>query len=142
MKNKGIILLIICLVICFGIVIISLLTYNRIRKGQTNKVNTYTSVSAEKAKEYMDNEDNYIILDVRTQEEYDAGYIPGAILIPDYEIAERAEQELSQKDQLILVYCRSGNRSKKASVKLVELGYTNIIEFGGINDWPYEIVTD
>lgn len=142
MKNKGIILLIICLVICFGIVIISLLTYNRIRKGQTNKVNTYTSVSAEKAKEYMDNEDNYIILDVRTQEEYDAGYIPGAILIPDYEIAERAEQELSQKDQLILVYCRSGNRSKKASAKLVELGYTNIIEFGGINDWPYEIVTD
>lgn len=142
MKNKGIVLLIICLVICFGIVIISLLTYNRIRKGQTNKVNTYTSVSAEKAKEYMDNEDNYIILDVRTQEEYDAGYIPGAILIPDYEIAESAEQELPQKDQLILVYCRSGNRSKKASAQLVELGYTNIIEFGGINDWPYEIVTD
>lgn len=137
MKNKGIIVL-----ICLIVAIVLLLAYNKLGKGQADEVNTYISVSAEEAKEYMDKEENYIILDVRTQEEYDAGYIPGAILIPDFEIADRAEKELPDKDQLILVYCRSGNRSKKASAKLVEMGYTNVVEFGGINDWPYEVVTD
>ena len=87
----------------------------------------------------MDTQEDYVILDVRTQEEFDAGHIPGAILIPNTEIANRAEQELPDKDQLLLVYCRSGNRSKQASQILVELGYTHIREFGGINDWPYEI---
>lgn len=137
MKNKGIIVL-----ICLIVAIVLLLAYNKLGKGQTDEVNTYISVSAEEAKEYMDKEENYIILDVRTQEEYDAGYIPGAILIPDFEIADRAEKELPDKDQLILVYCRSGNRSKKASAQLVAMGYTNVVEFGGINDWPYEVVTD
>lgn len=137
MKNKGIIVL-----ICLIVAIVLLLAYNKLGKGQADEVNTYISVSAEDAKEYMDKEENHIILDVRTQEEYDAGYIPGAILIPDFEIADRAEKELPDKDQLILVYCRSGNRSKKASAKLVEMGYTNVVEFGGINDWPYEVVTD
>jgi phage shock protein E len=119
MKNKGIIVL-----ICLIVAIVLLLAYNKLGKGQADEVNTYISVSAEEAKEYMDKEENYIILDVRTQEEYDAGYIPGAILIPDFEIADRAEKELPDKDQLILVYCRSGNRSKKASAKLVEMGKT------------------
>jgi phage shock protein E len=137
MKNKGIIVL-----ICLIVAIVLFLAYNKLGKGQADTVNTYISVSAEDAKEYMDKEENHIILDVRTQEEYDAGYIPGAILIPDFEIADRAEKELPDKDQLILVYCRSGNRSKKASAKLVEMGYTNVVEFGGINDWPYEVVTD
>ena len=98
----------------------------------------YMNITAEEAKQIMDSEEGYIILDVRTQEEYDEGHIPGAILIPNTEIEARAEEELPDKDQLILVYCRSGRRSKIAAEVLVELGYTNIKEFGGIIDWPYE----
>ena len=99
----------------------------------------YVNITAEEAKQIMDSEEGYIILDVRTQEEYDQGHIPGAILIPDMEIEARAEEELNDKDQLILVYCRSGRRSKLAAEALVELGYANIKEFGGIIDWPYEV---
>ena len=99
----------------------------------------YVNITAEEAKQIMDSEEGYIILDVRTQEEFDQGHIPGAILIPDYEIEEKAEAVLKDKDQLILVYCRSGRRSKLAAEALVKLGYTNIKEFGGIIDWPYEI---
>ena len=99
----------------------------------------YVNITAEEAKQIMDTEEGYIILDVRTQEEYDQGHISGAVLIPNTEIEERAEEELPDKDQLILVYCRSGNRSKKAAQILGELGYTNIKEFGGIIDWPYEV---
>ena len=80
-----------------------------------------------------------IILDVREQDEYDAGHIPEAILIPYTQIEEKANETLLDKDQLILVYCRSGRRSKIAAEALVELGYTNIKEFGGIIDWPYEV---
>ena len=97
------------------------------------------NITAEEAKQIMDSEEGYIILDVRTQEEYDQGHIPGAILIPDTEIKARAEEVLTDKDQLILVYCRSGRRSKLAAEALVELGYTNIKEFGGIIDWSYEV---
>jgi len=104
--------------------------------GQNNE--GYVSISAEEAKELMDKSENYIILDVRTKEEYDEVHIPDAILIPDTEIADRAEDELTDKEQLIFVYCRSGNRSKKASAILSQMGYTNIKEFGGIKDWPYE----
>ena len=98
----------------------------------------YVNITAEEAKQIMDIEEGYIILDVRTQEEYDQGHIPGAIVISHEEIAEKAEEVLTDKDQLILVYCRSGRRSKIAAEALVELGYTNIKEFGGIIDWPYE----
>ena len=84
-------------------------------------------------------EEGYVILDVRTQEEYDTGHIPGAILIPDTEIKTKAEEVLTDKEQLILVYCRSGWRSKLAAEALVELGYTSIKEFGGLIDWPYEV---
>ena len=101
---------------------------------------TYEQISGAEAKALMDSESGYIIIDARTQEEYDQGHIPGAILIPEYEIADRAEKELPDKDQLILVYCRSGRRSKIAAEELVKLGYTNIKEFGGIIDWEYEIV--
>jgi rhodanese-related sulfurtransferase len=86
----------------------------------------------------MDSREGYIILDTRTQEEYEVSHIPGAILIPYDEITEKAETQLPDKDQLILVYCRSGRRSKLAAEDLVKLGYTNIKEFGGIIDWPYE----
>ncbi len=101
---------------------------------------TYEQISGAEAKALMDSESGYIIIDARTQEEYDEGHIPGAILIPEYEIADRAEKELPDKDQLILVYCRSGRRSKIAAEELVKLGYTNVKEFGGIIDWEYEIV--
>ena len=98
----------------------------------------YVNITTQETKRIMDTEDGYIILDVRTQEEYDQGHIPGAIVISHEEIAEKAEDVLTDKNQLILVYCRSGRRSKIAAEALVELGYTNIKEFGGIIDWPYE----
>ena len=101
---------------------------------------TYDQISGAEAKALMDSESGYVIIDARTQEEYAKGHIPEAILIPEYEIAERAEKELPDKEQLILVYCRSGRRSKIAAEELVKLGYTNVKEFGGIIDWEYEIV--
>ena len=100
----------------------------------------YEQISGEQAKHIMDTETDYIIIDARTEEEFNEGHIEGAILIPEYEIGERAEKELPDKDQLILVYCRSGRRSKIASQALADLGYTNVKEFGGIIDWQYEIV--
>lgn len=103
---------------------------------------TYTSIPASEAKALMDSETDYIILDVRTEKEYADGHIPDAILIPDYEIAERAENELTDKSQLILVYCRSGRRSKNAAEKLTEMGYSNVKEFGGIIDWGYETTAE
>lgn len=102
----------------------------------------YVSISQEEAKEVMDSDPNCLILDVRTQEEYDEKHIPGAILIPDYEIADKGAQLSQSKDQCILVYCRSGRRSKNASEQLAEMGYTNVKEFGGINDWAYETVSE
>ena len=106
-------------------------------KGETL---TYDQISAQEAKEIMDTEKDYIIIDARTESEFAEGHIEGAILIPEYEIADRAEKELPDKDALILVYCRSGRRSKIASEELVKLGYTNVKEFGGIIDWSYEVV--
>ena len=102
----------------------------------------YEPITAEDAKKLMDTESDYSIVDARTEEEFAEGHIPGAILIPEYEIADRARAELPDKDQLILVYCRSGRRSKIASQALADLGYTNVKEFGGIIDWPYDVVTD
>lgn len=99
----------------------------------------YVNITAEQAKEIMDSQEGYIILDTRTQEEYDEGHIPGAIVISHDEIKQKAESVLTDKNQLILVYCRSGRRSKLAAEDLVALGYTNIKEFGGIIDWPYEV---
>ena len=110
--------------------------------GQANTNNqeaVYMNITAQEAKQIMDSDDGYIILDTRTQAEYDEGHIPGAIVISHDEIEEKAEQLLPDKDQLLLVYCRSGRRSKLAAEALVKLGYTNIKEFGGIIDWPYEV---
>ena len=100
----------------------------------------YQQITAEAAKKIMDSGEDFIILDVREQDEFDAGHIPNAILIPYTEVDAKAEEILPDKDKLILVYCRSGRRSKIASESLVNLGYTNIKEFGGIIDWPYEVV--
>lgn len=104
--------------------------------------NTYQQITAQEAKTIMDTEKDYIIIDARTEEEFAAGHIPNAVLIPEYEISERAEAELPDREALILVYCRSGRRSKIASEELVKLGYTNVKEFGGIIDWPYEITAE
>lgn len=103
------------------------------------KETSYVNITAQEAKELMDREEGYVILDVRTEEEYAQGHIPGAILIPDYEIDTKAEDILKDKNQMLLVYCRSGRRSKNAAQVLLNLGYTDIREFGGIIDWPYDI---
>ena len=105
-----------------------------------NGDNSYEQITPEQAKTIMVTENEYIIIDARTTEEFAEGHIKDAILIPEYEIANRAEKELPDKNVLILVYCRSGRRSKIASEELVKLGYTNVKEFGGIIDWPYEVV--
>ena len=102
---------------------------------------SYRQISMDEAIAIMEKENDYIILDVRTVEEFAEKHIPDAINIPNETIGTEDVPELPNKEQLILVYCRSGNRSKQASEKLAALGYTNIVEFGGINDWPGETVS-
>ena len=109
--------------------------------GAQSEESTYRQVNAEEAATMMEEESSYISLDVRTAQEYSEKHIPGAINIPNETIGAEDIPELPDKEQLILVYCRSGNRSKQASEKLVKLGYTNIVEFGGINDWTGETVS-
>lgn len=112
--------------------------------GVTNfapKTTGYRQVTTEEAVNIMQTEENYVILDVRTAQEFASGHIPGAVLLPNETIGTEDILLLPDKDQLILVYCRSGNRSKQAAEKLAQLGYTNIVEFGGINSWTGEIVT-
>ena len=130
-KLKGLIIMILISLSLFGMTACG---------GENGKASTYEQITAEQAQTIMDTEKDYIIIDARTEEEFTEGHIENAILIPEYEIANRAEKELPDKDALILVYCRSGRRSKIASEELVKLGYTNVKEFGGIIDWPYEIV--
>ena len=99
----------------------------------------YRQISMQEAVHMMEIMQDYIILDVRTIEEYESGHIPGAVNVPNETILRDDIAELPNKDQLILVYCRSGNRSRQAAAKLVALGYTNIVEFGGIHSWPGEL---
>ena len=101
---------------------------------------TYRQISQEEAQRIMEREEGYVIVDVRREDEFLSGHIPGAILIPNESIEDTPPAQLPDRDQLILIYCRSGNRSKQASQKLANMGYTNICEFGGINTWPGEIV--
>ena len=101
--------------------------------------NSYQQITQEEAKEMMDTQE-VVILDVREQHEYDSGHIPGAVLLPVGTITDdTAAAVIDELDTVVLVYCRSGNRSKTASQALADLGYTNVYEFGGINDWPYEV---
>ena len=109
--------------------------------GARPEKSAYRQVTMEEAAAMMREESGYIILDVRTAEEYSEKHIPGAVNVPNEIIGSAGIPELPDKAQLILVYCRSGNRSKQASEKLVKLGYTNIVEFGGINDWTGETVS-
>ena len=129
-KLRGLIIMLIISLSLFGL--------TACQDGGNNAI--YEQITPQQAKEIMDTEQDYIIIDARTEEEFAEGHIENAILIPEYEIKNRAEKELPNKEQLILVYCRSGRRSKIASEELVKLGYTNVKEFGGIIDWPYEIV--
>ena len=130
-KCKGLIIMLLISLSLFGVSACG---------GEQEKTSTYEQINAKQAKSIMDTEEDYIIVDARTEEEFAEGHIENAILIPEYEIATRAKKELPDKEQLILVYCRSGRRSKIASEELVKLGYSNVKEFGGIIDWPYEIV--
>lgn len=99
----------------------------------------YNKISSIEAKEIIDSEE-VIILDVRTQQEYNEGHIKDALLIPDYDLEALVESQIEDKDAKILIYCRSGNRSKSAALKLIEMGYKDVYDFGGINTWPYEVV--
>ncbi len=108
----------------------------------TGEKTAYRQISQEAAKSMMVRDDGHIIVDVRRQDEYDGGHIPGAILIPNESIGTEQPEQLPDKGQIILVYCRSGRRSKEAAQKLADMGYTNVYEFGGIIDWKGEITTD
>jgi phage shock protein E len=108
----------------------------------TTEINkaSFTNIKPEEAKKRLDSEKGIVLLDVRTKEEYDTGYIKGSILIPLDNVKEEAERKLKDKDAPIFVYCRSGNRSTSAASILANLGYKNVYNLGGINNWPYEVV--
>ena len=133
MKKRALILLAFVLILMTGCT----------RKAAEEDIErTYMQISQEEAKEMMAKDDGHVIVDVRRLDEYDAGHIPGAILIPNESIGTEQPKELPDLDQIILIYCRSGRRSKEAAGKLAEIGYTNIYEFGGIIDWTGEVVTN
>ncbi len=134
MKNIGIIIILI-------VIAITSLAGCESRK-ESSTTSYYSKITSEDAKDMIDQNNDLIILDVRTEEEYNTGHIENAILIPDNEITDKAEDTLSDKSATILVYCRSGRRSALAAKELIELGYTNIYDFGGIIDWSYDIVTE
>ena len=120
-------------------ILLSALMFTGCAGTSNSQTNTYRSITMDEAVTMMAQETGYIILDVRRPDEYAAGHIPNAINVPNESIGTSEIPELPDKDQLIMVYCRSGRRSKEASEKLVKLGYTNIVEFGGILDWKGEI---
>ena len=103
---------------------------------------SFRQISQEEAKEMMAKDDGHVVVDVRRKDEYDAGHSPGAILIPNETIGEERPDELPDLEQTILIYCRSGNRSKQAAQKLFDMGYSNVYEFGGVVDWTGELVTE
>ena len=119
-------------------VILGLLTIWGCTRKSKSEI-TFTSISMEEAKGRLETEKGYILVDVRTPEEYSEGHIPGAINIPNETIADKVPEELPDKNQLIFVYCRSGRRSKEASGKLAAMGFSNIVEIGGIIDWKWDI---
>ena len=122
-------------------ILLSALMFTGCARTSNSQTNTYRQITMDEAVNMMAQETDYIILDVRRPDEFAAGHIPNAINVPNESIGTDEIPELPDKDQLIMVYCRSGRRSKEASEKLVKLGYTNIVEFGGILDWKGETVT-
>lgn len=124
--------------------ILSLLSISLVACGKDSSQSDepYQTISSSDAKEMMDTDKNVLILDVRTLDEYESGHIQGAVLLPNTVIKDKAAEVIPDYSTTILVYCRSGNRSASASAELAEMGYTNVYDFGGIIDWPYEIVTE
>ena len=123
-------------------ILLSALMFTGCSGTSNSQTNTYRQITMDEAVDMMAQETGYIILDVRRPDEFAAGHIPNAINVPNESIGTSEISELPDKNQLIMVYCRSGRRSKEAAEKLVKLGYTNIVEFGGILDWKGEIVTE
>ena len=121
--------------------LLALFLFTGCNQNKPPESNSYRQVSSKEAATMMEEETDYIILDVRTPEEYEEKHITGAVNLPNENIGTEELTQLPDKEQLILVYCRSGNRSKQASQKLADLGYTNIVEFGGIKDWTGETET-
>ncbi len=113
-----------------------------LQESNSASSSAYRQITQEEARSMMQAERGYVIVDVRRQDEYASGHIPGAICIPNESIDAQRPEELPDLGQLIMVYCRSGNRSKQAARKLADMGYTNVVEFGGINTWPGEVVTE
>lgn len=128
----------------FILIVIVLGGCQAINNSSTTKddVNTFETITANEAKEMMDNDNSLIILDVRTEEEYITGHIENALLLPYTEISDQVETVITDKNTIILIYCRSGRRSLIAANSLIDLGYKNVYDFGGIIDWTYGIVTD
>ena len=135
-KKNTILIKVLALVLCIGIFCTGCVSNN----SQNDNAILYKSISVNDAVALMDSEQEYILLDVRTEQEYLSGYIPGAICIPNEDIDETIVDLLPDKAQKIFVYCRSGNRSKQAAEKLANLGYTNIIEIGGVKDWTGDLI--
>lgn len=127
------------IVIVITTILIKHYSKNNILDGP-GMVNSYTQISQDEAKEMMKKDDGHVVVDVRRQDEYDESHIPGAILIPNESIGIEKPEELPDLDQVILVYCRSGRRSKEAAQKLFDMGYTHVYEFGGIIDWTGDIM--
>lgn len=123
-------------------VVLGLLVAGMVSAPEKSASVNYKKLSAQEAKEIIDSRDGVTVLDVRTEEEYLSGHIPDAVLLPNESISDKRPELLPDLDAEILVYCRSGRRSALAAQKLSELGYTNIYDFGGIIDWPYETVTE
>lgn len=140
-KGKGIHILVMMIVVATAIAALTGCT-NTDQSEDGATVDKYTQITQEDAKAMMAEDDDHIILDVRTQEEFNDEHIPDAICIPNEDIGSKQPEELPDLNQLILVYCRSGNRSKQASQKLYDMGYTNVYEFGGIVDWTGETVKE
>lgn len=126
----------------FILFILILTTLSGCNKKNESVSNEYQKISPSRAKEMMDKDSNTIILDVRTEEEFKTGHIKGALLLPDTDIIDKAEEVLTDKTATILIYCRSGRRSALAAKDLVDLGYSNVYDFGGILDWKYDIIIE
>lgn len=132
----------IIILVIMGILCMNGCQSNTLNENDQAEENEYMKISAKEAKEIMDSAEDYVLVDVREKDEYIKGHIEGAILIPYGEIEKRAEEEVADKEQVILVYCRSGRRSAIAAQALADMGYTNVKDFGGIIDWPYEVVAE
>ena len=141
MRRSNIISCSLILFTVFALLLTACSSGGQVMDGE-DMVRSYTQISQDEAKEMMEQDDGHVIVDVRKPDEFAAGHIPEAICVPNETIESEQPEELPDLDQVILIYCRSGNRSKQAAQKLFDMGYTNVYEFGGIIDWTGEIVTE